>query len=122
MRYKMIRRSVFFLLVLCSQSALAQFYAEGEIIGYVHTGIGKIFPTFSKETVPQKIYAVKYYDGKMYKVKRIYADSDVTITATNECLVRPAHGDPIYLGRSEDGAFSELKVVYIKFTCTKQSG
>lgn len=119
----MIRKSMLCVLVLCcSQSASAQYYAEGDIIGYVHKGIGKILPAFSKETAAQKIHAVKHHDGKMYKLKRIYADSTVTVTATNECLVRPKDEDPIYLGRSTDGNFEELNVQYIKFRCTKQNG
>jgi hypothetical protein len=118
----MAKRLIFFILIVYSYSASAQYYAEGEIMGYVHAGLGKVLPAFSKETVAQTIHAVKHNDGKMYKVKRIYTDSEVTITGTNECLVRPAAEHPIYLGRSEDGNFSELKVVYLKFRCTKQSG
>lgn len=118
----MAKRLIFFILIFYSYSASAQYYAEGEIMGYVHAGLGKILPVFSKETVAQTIHAVKHNDGKMYKVKRIYTDSEVTITGTNECLVRPTTEDPIYLGRLEDGKFSELKVVYLKFRCTKQSG
>jgi hypothetical protein len=119
----MIRKSILCVLVLCcSQSASAQYYAEGEIMGYVHTGIGKMLPAFSKEVAAQKIHAVKHHDGKMYKLKRIYADSAVTVTATNECLVKPTDEDPVYLGRSSDGHFEELSVQYIKFRCTKQSG
>ena len=117
----MMKRLIFFILIFYFHSVSAQYYAEGEITGYVRTGVGKILPAFSKETVPQTIHGVKHRDGKIYKVKRIYADSDVTITGTNECLVRPTKDDPIYLGRSEDGVFSELKVAYLKFRCTKQS-
>ena len=118
----MTKKIMLSLLILCSQPVSAQYYAEGEIMGYVHSGIGKILPAFSKETVPQKIHGVKHHDGKIYKVKRVYSDSTVTVTATNECLVRPTEDDPIYLGRTIDGGLDELKVIYLKFRCTRQSG
>ena len=119
----MIQKSIVCVLFFCfSQAASAQYYAHGQVMAYVPTGIGKILPAFSKETEAKKIHAVKHHDGKMYKLKRVYPDSAVTVTATNECLVRPTDEDPIYLGRSSDGAFEELSVKYIKFRCTKQSG
>jgi hypothetical protein len=118
----MTKKIMLSLLILCSQSASAQYYAVGEIMAYVPSGIGKILPAFSKEKVPQKIHGVKHDDGKIYKVKRVYSDSAVTVTATNECLVHPTEDDPIYLGRKSDGGFDELKVSYLKFRCTKQSG
>ncbi|MEN9757448.1 MAG: hypothetical protein RL755_1635 [Pseudomonadota bacterium] len=118
----MTKKHIFFILMICSQAASAQYYAVGEMTGYVKAGIGKILPAFSKEIEPHKIHAVKHEDGKMYKMKRIYADSIVTVTATNECLIRPKEEYPIYLGRTSEGAFEELKVEYIKFRCTKQSG
>jgi hypothetical protein len=119
----MTKKHIFFILIFCSQAASAQYYAVGEITGYVKAGIiGKVLPAFSKEIEPHKIHALKHEDGKTYKVKRIYADSIVTVTGTNECLVRPKEEYPIYLGRTSEGAFEELKVEYIKFRCTKQSG
>ena len=118
----MIKKTIIFIILFCSQAASAQYYAVGEMTGYVKAGIGKILPAFSKKTEPHKIYGVKHEDGKMYKVKRIYADSVVTVTGTNECLVRTKTKYPIYIGRKSNGVFKELKVQYIKFGCTKQGG
>lgn len=118
----MINKNILFILIFYSQSVLAQYYAVGEITGYVKSGIGKRILSHSKETEPHKIYGVKHEDGKMYKVKRIYADSIVTVTDSNECLVRVKTKYPLYIGRKRNGVFKELKVQYIKFGCTKQGG
>ena len=118
----MIKKNILFILIFCSQSVSAQYYAVGEITGYVKPGIGKRMLPHSKETEPHKIYGVKHEDGKMYKVKRIYADSDVTVTDSNECLVRVTTKYPIYIGRKSKGGYKQLKVQYIKFGCTKQGG
>jgi hypothetical protein len=118
----MIKKNIFCILLFCSQSVSAQYYAVGEITGYVKAGIGKIIPGISNKTEPHKIYGVKHEDGKMYKVKRIYADSDVTVTDSNECLVRVTTKYPIYIGRKSKGGYKQLKVQYIKFGCTKQGG
>lgn len=116
----MIKKNIFCILLFCSQSASAQYYAVGEITGYVKAGIAKGMFLNSKQTEPHKIYGVKHEDGKIYKVKRIYADSIVTVTDSNECLVRAKTKYPIYIGRKSNGVFKELKVQYIKFGCTKQ--
>jgi hypothetical protein len=91
----MIKKNILFILIFCSQSVSAQYYAVGEITGYVKPGIGK---------------------------RMLYADSIVTITDSNECLVRAKTKYPIYIGRKSNGVFKELKVQYIKFGCTKQGG
>ena len=118
----MIKKNIVFILIFCSQSVSAQYYAVGEITGYVKASIGKRMLPHSKETEPHKIYGVKHEDGKMYKVKRIYADSIVTVTDSNECLVRAKTKYPIYIGRKSNGGYKQLKVQYIKFGCTKQGG
>jgi hypothetical protein len=100
-------------------SAFAEYYANGEIIGFVHSGIGKYLPMFIKPT--QKIvHSVKQQDGKIYKMKRVFKNSEVTINPQGECVVHPDH-EPTLLSMTPEGYFEELhNVIYLEFTCYKE--
>ena len=99
-------------------TVFAEYYANGEIIGHVQSGIGKYLPKFIKPT--QKIvHSVKQADGKIYKIKRVFKDSDVTINPQGECIVHPDH-EPILLAVTPEGNYEELhNVLYLEFTCYK---
>lgn len=108
------------LLIAHATPATAEYYAAGDIYGYSYNAVGKVLPHFGKLSA-EKIYAIKHSDGKIFnKVRRVYHNSEISLTPQNECVFRPRHNDPIYLGRHSDGSYNELKVGYIKFECVKR--
>jgi hypothetical protein len=105
-------------LMLISSNSFAEYHAEGEIIGYVTNSLAKFFPSLVKNE--QKIvHAVRQKDGKIYKIRRIFQDSEVQLNGQGECIVHPDH-EPILLGKAEDGHYEELNVKYLKFLCVKE--
>ncbi len=105
-------------MTLCTSPAFAEYYAKGEIIGYVHSTLGDLFPKLMKPT--QKIvHSVKQKDGKIYKMRRIFQDSEVELNGQGECIVHPDH-EPTLLSRTPEGNYEEITVNYIKFICIKE--
>ena len=97
----------------------AEYYAHGDIYGYTYDFIGKMVPHFGKLSA-QKIYAIKHSDGKIFnKLNHIYQDADIEVTPQNECIFRPNDEHLVYLGRKSDGSNEELKVIYLKFECSR---
>ena len=106
------------LMMLFTSNAFAEYHAEGEIIGYVTNSLGKFFPSLFKPE--QKIvHSVRQKDGKIYKMRRIFQDSEVELNGQGECIVHPDH-EPILLGQTPEGHYEELHVKYLKFLCTKE--
>ena len=107
------------LIFIYTKPAHAEYFVHGDLYGYTYDIIGKVMPHFGKLSA-QKIYAIKHKDGKIYnKIKRVYQDSEIELTPQNECIYRPSHDHPVYLGRKSDSNYEELNVIYIKFECAK---
>lgn len=105
-------------LTLFSSNTFAEYHAEGEIIGYVSNSLAKYFPSLIKNE-HKIVHSVRQKDGKVYKMRRIFQDSEVQLNGQGECIVHPGH-EPILLSQTEDGHYEELNVKYIKFLCVKE--
>ena len=117
-RYIMRKITLLCLLIFSISPAFAEYYANGEIIGYVHSGIGKYLPKFIKPE--QKIvHSIKQSNGKIYRMRRVFKDSEVTLNPQGECVVHP--DDTLtYLSMTPEGHYEDLHVLYFEFTCVKQ--
>lgn len=126
------------LMLTVSQPALAKYYAKGEIIGYAHGSIGKFFQAFITAS-PRKLFAMQGEDGKIYKIPRVYPDSNVETLGGNRCIVRTkisndsanllingivaavnSYRQPVFLGKNKEGDYEELDVEYLSFECIKR--
>ena len=132
-------RIIFFLLMLMlAHPASATYYVTGEIIGYAHGQIGKLFQAFVGPS-PRKLYAVKGKDGNIHEIARVFEDSHVEYSKSRQsCRVMAkipndsanllingivaavnTYRQPVFLGKNKDGSYEELDVEYLIFKCSK---
>ena len=105
-------------LTLFSSNTFAEYHAEGEIIGYVSNSLAKYFPSLIKNE-HKIVHSVRQKDGKVYKMRRIFQDSEVQLNCQGECIVHTGQ-ETILLSQTEDVHYEELNVKYIKILCVKE--
>ena len=113
-------KKILFLILSISytHSAFAEYYAQGDIIAYEHSTLRDLFPSMMKPT--QKIvHSVRQKDGKVYKMRRIFQNTEVTLNGQGECVVHPDH-EPILLSKTNEGIYEEVHASYLKFLCVKE--